>query len=205
MKRKIVFSLIVFIMFIVFPKNYVFAEGTCKCATKETLTGGVKILSCEQVEVENKCANGTQFSCIIDGSTNNGGIGAGCATGNACECKSTSGQTGQSTGSEEPVTLPGYPTQDANQKPLTGLLTNQNLTLGTIIGKALTYIYVIAGIALLLVLIMGGISLMTAAGDPKKIEAGYGKIKDALIGFLIIFVSYIATQLVEVVLGVKIL
>ena len=54
-------------------------------------------------------------------------------------------------------------------------------------------------------LIMGGITLMTAAGDPAKSKAGYGKISAGLIGFLIIFVSYFVAQLIEVILGVKIL
>lgn len=100
------------------------------------------------------------------------------------------------------VEIPRYPTPVGGSQ---GFLTSQNLTVGEIIGKALTYVYVIAGLALFLVLIMGGFSLMTAAGDPKKIEAGYGKIKDALIGFLVVFVSYFVVQIVEVVLGVKIL
>jgi len=46
---------------------------------------------------------------------------------------------------------------------------------------------------------------MTAAGDPAKSKAGYGRISTGLIGFLIIFISYFVTQIVEVVLGIKIL
>lgn len=76
---------------------------------------------------------------------------------------------------------------------------------GEIISGLLPYVYVIAGIILLVMLIMGGIGLMTAAGNPDKMKAGYGKITNALIGFLIIFVSYFVVQLVETILGVKIL
>lgn len=204
MKRKISFSLIIFIIFIVFSKNYVFAEGTCKCIPRPIVPSNPKSLTSCLVDesFQNTCPD-SGFRCLT------GPGGFGCQSGNSCECVSVgTGGTIPPIIIEKdttPVTIPGYPTQDANQKPLAGLLTNQNLTLGTIIGKALTYVYVVAGLALLLVLIMGGISLMTAAGDPKKIEAGYGKIKDGLIGFLIVFVSYIVTQLVEVVLGVKIL
>ena len=69
----------------------------------------------------------------------------------------------------------------------------------------LAYIIGFAGLCLFIMLIMGGITLMTAAGDPAKSKDGYGKITAGLIGFLIIFVSYFVTQIVEVVLGIKIL
>lgn len=80
---------------------------------------------------------------------------------------------------------------------------NQNL--GEIINQLLPYIYAFAGLALFVMLIWGGITLMTAAGDPAKSKAGYGRITAGLIGFLIIFVSYFVAQLVEVILGIKIL
>ena len=72
-----------------------------------------------------------------------------------------------------------------------------------IIGELLPYIYVVAGLILLLMLISGGIELMTSAGNPDKTKAGYGKISAALIGFLIIFVSYMVAKIVEEILGVS--
>ena len=78
-------------------------------------------------------------------------------------------------------------------------------TLGSVVSQALPYIYVIAGLLLLIMLIMGGLTLMTAAGDQAKTKEGYGKITAGLIGFLIIFISYFVAQIVEVILGVKIL
>lgn len=79
-----------------------------------------------------------------------------------------------------------------------------NSSIGDIFSDLLPYIYVIAGLILLVILITGGIGLMTAAGNPDKIKAGYGKIKNALIGFLIVFVSYFVGQLVGIMLGIKI-
>jgi type IV secretion system pilin len=73
----------------------------------------------------------------------------------------------------------------------------------SIISQLLPYIYVAAGLLLLLMLISGGITLMTSGGNPEKSKAGYGRIKGALIGFLIIFVSYFIALIVEKVLGVK--
>lgn len=77
--------------------------------------------------------------------------------------------------------------------------------IGDVITLALPYVYSFAGIALLIMLIAGGITLMTAAGDQNKTKQGYGMISNALIGFLIVFVSFLVVQLVEVILGIKIL
>ena len=74
-----------------------------------------------------------------------------------------------------------------------------------IISELLKYVYIAAGLILLLMLISGGIGLMTAAGDQGNTEAAYGRIKNALIGFLIIFASYLIALLVEAILGVKFL
>ncbi len=76
--------------------------------------------------------------------------------------------------------------------------------IGSVVSAALPYVYVIAGLSMLMMLIFGGVSLMTSAGDPGKTKAGYGKITAGLIGFMIIFVSYFVVQIVEVMLGVKI-
>lgn len=96
-----------------------------------------------------------------------------------------------------PTRLPGY-------DPSLGFKFT-NASLGNVITSLLPYVYVFAGIALLVMLILGGIELMTSTGDQAKAKAGYGRITGALIGFLIVFVSYFVVQLVEVVLGVKIL
>lgn len=77
--------------------------------------------------------------------------------------------------------------------------------LGEMISQLLPYILGFAGLALFVMLVLGGITLMTAAGDPAKSKDGYGKITASLIGFLIIFISYFVTQIIEVILGIKIL
>lgn len=77
--------------------------------------------------------------------------------------------------------------------------------IGAIISKLLPFIYVGAGLWLLVTLIMGGITLMTAAGDQNKIKSGYGQITSGLIGFVIIFVSFFVAQIIQIALGVKFL
>ncbi len=78
-------------------------------------------------------------------------------------------------------------------------------SLGAVVSLALKYVYVAAGLMLLVMLVVGGIELMTAGADPAKAKAGYGKITASLIGFVIIFVSYFVAQIIEIVLGVRIL
>jgi len=81
-------------------------------------------------------------------------------------------------------------------------------TIGDIVGGSggiLSYVYTFAGLGVLIYLIAGGITLMTAAGDPNKTKQGFGMISSALIGFAIIFISYFVFQLVEVILKVNIL
>ncbi len=79
----------------------------------------------------------------------------------------------------------------------------ENKTLADIISDLLPYIYVIAGLILLINLISGGIELMTSAGNADKTKSGFGKITGSLIGFLIIFISYFAAKIAETILGVK--
>ena len=76
-------------------------------------------------------------------------------------------------------------------------------SIGDVISRLLPYVYVIAGIVLLLMLISGGIGLMTSAGNPDKSKAAMGKITGGLIGFAIIFVSYFIARIAETILGVK--
>ncbi|MFA4827352.1 MAG: hypothetical protein WC596_03860 [Candidatus Shapirobacteria bacterium] len=85
--------------------------------------------------------------------------------------------------------------------PVAGRFRN----VGLLVSQLLPYVYGLAGLCLLVVLVSGGLTLMTSAGDQNKIKEGYGKITAGLIGFLIIFVSYFIVQIVEVVLGVTIL
>jgi len=77
-------------------------------------------------------------------------------------------------------------------------------TIGDILSQLLPYIFVIAGLILLFMLIMGGLGLMTSAGNPDKIKAGQGKITAALIGFGLIFIAYFVTQLVQLMFGISV-
>lgn len=74
--------------------------------------------------------------------------------------------------------------------------------LGFIIHEALRYIFVIAGLALLLYLLYGGFQLMTSRGDPGGVKEAQAKITSAIVGFVIIFVAYWLVQAVGVIFGI---
>lgn len=84
-------------------------------------------------------------------------------------------------------------------------VSNKFPNLGSVVSAALPYVYVIAGLAMLLMIISGGITLMTAAGDPAKSKDGYGKVTAGIVGFIIIFAAYFVAQIAQVVFGVKFL
>ena len=74
-----------------------------------------------------------------------------------------------------------------------------------IVKDLLPYIFSIAGIILLLYLILGGLQLMFAKGDPKAVQASWSKITNAVIGFVIIFAAYWIVQLVANALNIQIM
>lgn len=80
---------------------------------------------------------------------------------------------------------------------------SSTLTLGEIVSNALTIIFPLAGLVLLLMLIYGGYNLMFSAGDPKKAQASREIITTALIGFAIIFIAFWLTIIVGRILGLS--
>lgn len=79
----------------------------------------------------------------------------------------------------------------------------QNLdNLGKIITELVPYIFGIAGILLLVYLVLGGFGIMNSKGDPKAIEGAKQKITYALVGFIIIFVSFWLVQILGITTGV---
>lgn len=76
--------------------------------------------------------------------------------------------------------------------------------LGSIITQLLPYILVIAGLVLFILLIIGGFGFLTSGGSPDKMKAAQGKITSAIIGFVIIFISYWLVRILEIMLGIQI-
>ena len=77
--------------------------------------------------------------------------------------------------------------------------------IGSVISKLLPYIFVISGLILFFIIVMKGFEFLTSAGDSKKVESAKQGLTAAIVGFLIIFVSYWLLQILEVVFHIKVL
>jgi len=83
-------------------------------------------------------------------------------------------------------------------------IAKKDLTIGEIISALLPYIFAVAGLILFAFLILGGFELLTSGSNPEKAKKAQGKITSALVGFLIIFLAYWITQILEVIFGISI-
>jgi hypothetical protein len=92
------------------------------------------------------------------------------------------------------LTLPGGTT-------VTGPATSFT-DIGSVINRALPFIFAFAGIGLLLMIISAGFSMLTSAGDSKKLDMGKQRLTNGLLGFLIILVAYWVTQILGNVFGI---
>jgi hypothetical protein len=81
--------------------------------------------------------------------------------------------------------------------------TNENIAL--ILNEVLKYVFIIAGLLLLFYLIAGGFQLMTSPHEEKSVASARAKITNALIGFLLLFVSYWIVQIIQTILGFSVL
>lgn len=95
------------------------------------------------------------------------------------------------------IKLPGQ----TGQITVEGFLPFKFSTIGDILTSAIPFVFAFAGIGLLLMIISAGFTLLTSAGDAKKLDMGKNKLTYALVGFLIIFAAYWITQLAGRVFG----
>lgn len=72
-----------------------------------------------------------------------------------------------------------------------------------IVSEITKYLFVLAGLLLLFYLIYGGFHMIVASHDEKALVEAKGKITNALVGFLILFLSFWIMQIMQYVLGVN--
>lgn len=79
--------------------------------------------------------------------------------------------------------------------------------IGNLVSLFLNIAFLIAGVILLFFFIMGGIGMISSAGqsDPQKAESAKKTLTSAVIGFVIVFASYWIVQLIGNLTGVPIL
>lgn len=78
---------------------------------------------------------------------------------------------------------------------------------GGLVSAVVANLYILAGIVFLILLVVGGITVISSAGnsDPQQAAKGWKIISSAFVGFLIIFASYWIIKIIELITGLKIL
>ncbi len=78
-------------------------------------------------------------------------------------------------------------------------------SIGGLVSLFLNIAFVVAGVILLFYFILGGIGIMSSAGqsDPQKAEQAKKTITSALVGFVIVFASYWIVQLIGQLFGLQ--
>lgn len=82
-----------------------------------------------------------------------------------------------------------------------GPLKNGVTTVSGIITNIIPFVFAIAGVGLLLMILSAGFTLLTSAGDAKKMESGKARLTSALTGFIIIFAAFWLVQIVGMMFG----
>lgn len=61
----------------------------------------------------------------------------------------------------------------------------------------------LAGVALFIMLLVGGFSFLFSGGDPKKLEQARGTLTNAIIGLVIIVAAYLILRIIGVFTGTE--
>ena len=74
-------------------------------------------------------------------------------------------------------------------------------TLGDLINKLLPFVFGIAGIILMFVIIWGGYDFLLSRGDSGKVESARAKITAGIIGIVLLFISFLLARVVAFIFG----
>ncbi len=88
----------------------------------------------------------------------------------------------------DPVTVKG-PLADINQ-------------LNDLINVVTSFLYPLAAVILLLVLIWGGYDFLMSRGDAEKVNSGKAKITAGIIGFVLLMLSFLISRVLGFIFGV---
>jgi hypothetical protein len=76
--------------------------------------------------------------------------------------------------------------------------------LGSVIERVVGYALGLAGIVLFILLIIGGFNFITSGGDPKAAEGAKKTITSAIIGLIVILISYLILVIIKNITGVDV-
>lgn len=78
-----------------------------------------------------------------------------------------------------------------------------NISLGQVIGTGITYVFVVAAIIALAFLIWGGLKWIISGGEKQAVQSAKDHIIAALIGLVVIFLSYVILSLILTFFGIS--
>ena len=73
--------------------------------------------------------------------------------------------------------------------------------LGQLVSRVLEFLFPLAGVVLLFVLIWGGYDYMMSQGNPEKLKGAQAKITTGFIGFGLLVFSYLIVKLLATIFG----
>ncbi len=79
-------------------------------------------------------------------------------------------------------------------------IQNLEIVFGNVIRAALAF----AGVAIFVILVMGGIKYLTSGGDPKAVDSAQKTITYGVGGLIIVLLSYLILLLIQTITGVNV-
>lgn len=76
---------------------------------------------------------------------------------------------------------------------------------GSLINNILPNVYIAGGVVIFFMILVGGFTIISNAGNADKIKDGTKTITSAIMGLLVLFGSYWIIQIIQVITGVSIL
>lgn len=74
-----------------------------------------------------------------------------------------------------------------------------------LISAILPNVYIVSGLILFFLLLFGGFTIISSAGNTESIAKGKQTITGAIIGFVVIFASYWIIEIIQILTGIQFL
>jgi len=90
-----------------------------------------------------------------------------------------------------------------NGVQMKGPLDPSYTNISSIVNNVIPFVISIAGIILFFVLMWGGYDYLTSQGTPEKIKSANAKITAAVVGFVLLVLSFFITRVISYVFGIS--
>lgn len=90
------------------------------------------------------------------------------------------------------------------EQDITGPLVIQNIidpTLSDVINQVMRFVYPAALLLVFVYFLWGGYDFLLSGGNPEKVKMGKGKITSAVVGFILLILSYVLVRIIGSIFG----